>query len=493
MKIINYRFISYIFVFALFDAVFGIKLMAQSSGSLYMLPNNFYAQMLNPAFMRDDDATAFSVPALGGFSFQHSASFRISDLITVPEPGKPVLDFQHFYESGNRNNFVREDLAIPMFFYSKPWRKGRISFFYRENLVAYSKFKMDAVEFLINGNTTSEYQSFSSEKIKLFGAGYREFSFGYARKKNDKINIGGHFKVLFGSAFLETNQWSYAIETEPEGDVVTLNSLGNGDMSIPLPIELSQKSRILRVDGDGAVPKYFGAYKNPGIALDLGITYRKDDSNEFSATLLDFGGIWFRHNTVDLSQNEKYAFSGFDLSNSVRYPDTGTVNPFELFLNTKEEIRDVYRPVADTTKKFKNLTPKTIFSYTYKLSDAYWFGVTNQTAFRKNFVWNTLTVTAMQNGANFSIFENVNLYGTKSLTLGGGFQYEGKYAQVFLAAGNAIAFYHPANNKTFSLMLGLCFLLNHEKNEKSAAVKSHGIRKSGGKINPWLPFYREKN
>lgn len=442
--------------------------------------------------MRDDEATEFSLPALGGFSFQHAGSFKISDLIVIDDAGNPVIDFEHFYNTGNRNNFVREDLSIPLLFFSKPLKNSRISFYYRENMVAFSKFKMDAVEFLLNGNVTSEYQSFSTDEINLFSAGYREFAFGYAKKKNDKIDIGGHFKLLFGSAYLETENWSYNIETSADGSVVTLGSQGTGDMSIPLPIELSQTSRILKVNGDGAVKKYFGSYKNPGVALDLGITYKKDESNVFSASLLDFGGIWFSQNTVDLSQNEQLEFPGFNLTNAVRYPETGTVNPFELFLNTKEEIRDVYRPVADTARNFKGLSPKTILNYTYKLSDTYWFGLTNQTAFRKHFVWNTLTVTAMQNWTNFTVFENINLYGDKSLTLGGGIQYEGKFAQVFASADNIPAFYHPAANKTFSFSFGICFLLNHDKEEKASDNNTSGIRKSKGKIYPWRPFYRHK-
>lgn len=493
MKITNQEVIAVLFVFAFILLLGGKKSLAQNSGSLFMIPNNFYAQMLNPSFIRDDDATEFALPVFGGFSFQYSGSFKISDLITIDETGNPVIDFEHFYTTGNTNNFVREDIAIPMLFFSKPLRNARISFFYRENMIAYSKFKMNAVEFLLNGNVKPEYQSFSSEEIKLFGEGYREFSFGYARKKNNKIDIGGHFKILFGSAYLETENWSYNIETNPDGNSVTLGSKGTGGMSIPMPIELSEKSRILKVEGDGAVKKYFGSYKNPGIAVDLGITYKKDDSNVFSASLLDLGGIWYRNNTVDLSQNEQLDFPGFDLTNAVRYPESGYVNPFELFLNTKEEIRDVYRPVADTAKNFKGLSPKTVLNYTHKFSDKHWVGVTNQSAFRKNFVWNTLTLTAMQNWANLSVFENINLYGSKSLTLGGGIQYEGKFAQVFAVADNIPAFYHPAANKTFSMTFGICFLLNHEKDEKSSEGKNSGARKSKGKIYPWRPFYREIN
>ncbi len=487
----NFRILGSIFIISLLIVVFNNKPVAQISGSLFMLADNFYAQMANPSYMRYDEATAFAVPGLGGFSFRNSASFKISDLITVEEPGKPVIDFPHFYETGNRDNFIQEDLTFPLLFYSQSVKKGRISFYYRENLHAYTKFKMDAVEFLVNGNTKPEYRNFSSDEINGFGIGYREFSFGYAHQKNKKISIGAHFKVLFGSAFLEVDKWEYGIETSETGEVVKLISGGTGDMSIPVPFEISLNDRIMRVNGDGLVKKYFTSYKNPGAAIDLGATYNLNESSIFSVSILDLGGIWFNQNTVDLMQNEQLDFPGFDLTNAVRFPESGYVDPVQLFLDTKEEIRDVYRPVADTAKNIKFLTPKTVMHYTYKLSDRLWFGLTNQSEFRKNFVWNTFTLTAMQNGLNFSVFENINVHGKSSITLGGGIQYEGTFIQIFLAANNVVAFYHPANNKTFSFMFGMCFLLNHEKNRRSSEEKNKGIRKSKGKIYPWRPFYRE--
>ena len=263
-------------------------------------------------------------------------------------------------------------------------------------------------------------------------------------------------------------------------------------MSIPLPIEITENQRILKVNGDGAAAKYFGSYKNPGVAIDLGATYKIDELSTFSVSAVDLGGIWFKDNTVDLLQKENLDFVGFDITNAVRYPGEGYIDPLELMRSTKEEIRNVFRPIADSSRMIKTLSPKTILHYHYELSDFLWLGVTNQSSFRKNYVWNMLSLSAMQNWANLSVFENINLHGTSSVTFGGGIQYEGTYGQVFLAADNLSAFYHPANNKSFSLMFGFCFLLNHEKNIKWDKMNKNGRRKSKGKASEFLPFYLEK-
>lgn len=486
------RFILFCLTVLFFLLTSSVQLFGQYQGSLLMLRDNFHARMMNPSFLRDDEAIEIAVPVLGGFSFFHAANFKISDLITTRETGIPVLDFENFYQSGNTKNLTGETLYLPVFFFSKPLNRGRISFYMNEKMHAYSGFKMNAVEFALNGNIEPEYRKFSSDKIHVFGIGYRELAAGYAWRKNRKLTLGGHVKFLLGSAFIELNDWEYGVETAPEADQVILSSAGNGNMSIPVPIELSDNHRIIRVDGEGVVGRYFRSYRNPGLALDLGATFKIDKTKTFSAAVNDLGGILFHHNTVNLQQNEILTFRGFDLTNAVRYPESGTVNPAQLFLDTKEQIRDVYRPVADTAIRFKGLSPKIILNYTNRFTDWLSVGITNQTEFRRNFFLNLITVSAMQHGANISFFENLNFHSTGSLSIGGGFQYEARYFQVFLAAGNVMAFYHPAANKTFSLEGGLCFLLNHEKNQKPSSLKNKRGPDSKGEIYPWRPFYRVK-
>ena len=96
----------------------------------------------------------------------------------------------------------------------------------------------------------------------------------------------------------------------------------------------------------------------------------------------------------------------------------------------------------------------------------------------------------MQSWPNFSAFGNLNLHQANNVSVGGGFQYEGDFFQAFLATDNIFAFYHPANNKTFSVTAGVCILLNHKK-VRTAENDEKGIKKRKGKISPDLPYYKE--
>lgn len=467
---------------------------SQISGSLLMLPDNFYGQMLNPSYMRSDEATIIAVPGLAGISFSNQGNFKISDLIVINESGNPVIDFQHFYENANLINSINESFIIPLIYIGLPVKKGMVSFYYNENIKNFARFKIYTFDFLLDGNFPEEYRSFNTEELNLFTNGYREFAFGYARNFSKKIDVGIRFKILFGEIYANLNDWDYGLETSTTGQEVRMRAVGNGQLSVPFSVILSETQQIDIISGKSAVSKYFGAFQNPGLAIDFGATYFMDESNTFSFALRDIGGIWFRKNTYNLEQRGDYYFTGFDLTSAVQYPgESGYIYPSLSMLREKENIRKVFRPFADTTRFVENLSPKMAGHYQYKYSEELLFGITNQMVFRSKHFQNTFTLTSLQKQGIFSFFENVNFYGLEDVTIGGGIQLETKYFQAFFAADNLFAFYHPANQKTFSLSLGACILLNKEKDALSKGGKSKKIHSKSGKTSKEWPFFRNKN
>jgi len=199
------------------------------------------------------------------------------------------------------------------------------------------------------------------------------------------------------------------------------------------------------------------------------------------------GFVSFRSNAYNLAQGEKYTLIGFDLVSSIRYPEEPEFgNPNDSANVMKEMIREVYEPKLWESSYLVMMPLKSVLHYHYRYSDRHMFGITSQMAFQRNDFRSVLTLSSQQKWFNFSVFENVNLQGISGVTLGGGVQYEGDYAQVFVATDNILAIYHPAANKTFSLNFGVCFLLNHKKEQKIEKFKP-----GKGKISPYLPFHKE--
>ncbi len=462
----------------------------QINGSLFMLPNNFYAQMYNPGYMRTDKAIEISIAGLGGFSFMNDGSFKISDLITTPN-GSPVIDPVHFYENISEKNYFRQNATVPMAFVSFPLKKGVLSAYYKENASSVLKFKKDVIEFLVNGNTEPEYRNFNTDALTLISGGYREFAVGYTKKMNKKLVAGAHGKLLFGAAYFNADKWNYNIETSSDGSLIKFRAAGKGHLMVPLPVVLRADSTIYSIDTEDGFKKYMKAYQNPGFAVDLGINYRINKKSSFSASVRDLGIIWYNYNGMTLSENQKYDYIGFDLVHAVRFnEEPGYENPLYLIDLVKDSIRNVWHPKVIKSGFASALATKTILHYQYKSSELLSFGVTNQSAFQKNNFQNILTLTAMQSWPNFSVFENLNLHGSGNVSVGGGLQYEGDFFQAFLATDNIIAFYHPANNKTFTVTAGICILLNHRKEIDPEKQSKKGIPKRKGKISPELPYYK---
>jgi len=490
MKFIHHKYTTPTCLLIFISFLLSENINGQINGSLFMLPNNFYAQMYNPAYMRTDKAIEISFAGLSGFSFMNQGNFKISDLVTTPN-GSPVIDPVHFYENISQNSHIRQDISVPLAFFSFPLKKGVFNAYYKENISSALKFKKDLIDFLVNGNTEREYRNFSTDALNLISTGYREFAVGYTIKMNKKLDAGAYAKLLFGAAFLEADNWNFHIETSANGSLINLMADGDGYMMIPLPVTLRTDSTILRIDTKDVFSKYIKSYQNPGFAIDLGLNYRINSKNSFSASVRDLGMILYNTDAMTLYEYERYDYIGFDLVSAVRFnEEPGYEHPLYLIDLLKDSIRNVWHPKAVKSGFTSALATKTILHYQHKYSEKLSFGVTNQSTFQKNNFQNILTLTAMQSWPYFSVFENLNLHGASNVCVGGGFQYEGDFFQAFLATDNIIAFYHPANNKTFSVTAGICILLNH-KTEKDIYDNNKGIKKRKGKISPDLPYYKK--
>lgn len=455
-----------------------------------MLPNNFYAQMYNPAYMRTDKAIEISIAGLGGFSFINQGSFKISDLITTPV-GSPVIDPENFYNNIPNNNFFRQNLSVPMAFVSVPLNKGVFSFYYKENVSSVLKFKKDVIEFLINGNNKPEYQDFNTNAMSALTSGYREFSFGYATKKNKKLDVGIHAKILFGAALLDADNLNFGIKTAPDGNDISFVAGGKGNLMFPLPVRLRSDSTILSFEGDKVFSKYMKEYKNPGFAIDLGLNYQINEKDKISVSVRDLGLIWYKDKSMIMNWVGEYNYIGFDLIHAIRWPEEpGYVDPVRLIDLVKDSLRNTWHPKVVEESFAFGLGPKTMLHYQHDFSDFLSVGVTNQSTIKKNNFQNILTLSALQQWSYLSVFENVNIHGASDISIGGGIQYEFEYAQFFLATDNLIAFYHPANNRTFSVTAGICVLLNN-KREKEPKNKTGSFKKRKGKFSRELPYYKQ--
>lgn len=95
---------------------------------------------------------------------------------------------------------------------------------------------------------------------------------------------------------------------------------------------------------------------------------------------------------------------------------------------------------------------------------------------------NKLTFSAKQKFGSLSVFESVNIHNVNSVTLGAGLQWDASFFQLFFATDNIFAFYHSANQKSFTASFGISFLLRKRRIEKGIKRENmihgaHSLRK----------------
>jgi hypothetical protein len=479
MKIKKFSILNIIITLFILNPAFCDKAFSQSTGSLFMLQENFHSQILNPSYMRNDDALVISIVGLAGATVGNTGSFKISDIITENQFGKKIVNFEHFYDAQNAESNIVDWSSIPVVFVGIPLREGRLNFYFKEQVQSSVNFNTTVKEFPDFENI----KSYNTDDIVYSGMGYSELAVGYSRKINEIFTIGIRGKILFGATFLETEDWIYGVDATNNNQNLELTHKGTGKLVLPIKTKLDKKKMVRSIDGGNTLGKYLSSFQNPGLGVDLGATININEKSWLSVSATDLGAIWFRHNTMNIEQDTSYIFNADEI---IKYSKKGnTSNYFDsynLILNTKDDIPYLYRPYVDTTSFVQGLVAKTSVHYQYIFSDRLSFGATNQLAFYKKNILNILSVSSLQKRGNFSIFESVNLYGLSTITVGGGLQYEGRFGQIFASADNLLAVYQPINNKSFSFSVGISLLLNKPAEKKI----------SKGNFSPYFPFYENR-
>ncbi len=462
---------------------------SQNTGALFMLQDNYQAQILNPSFF-NEESVVFALPGLAGASFSNESNYKLTDLVYTTSSGQTVYDLGRFTLRGPSVNRTSIQAELPLFYFSFPAKKAVFSFYLKEHFNTTINFPMNSIAWFDNGNLPPVYQNFQSGKIDLDMLGFYEMGFGYGKRLNDQIRFGLRGKLLFGQMFMHMNNWNYGIQTSPDGRDVWLSSRGYGKASIPFPVTLDENGKFETIEVQGNQTDYF-KLRNPGLAVDAGITIDIDEKKQFSASITNLGFIFFGDNTWDLYQNDTYHYQGLDISNSTnsKWRESGYVYPFYTMMFTKDSLRDVFKPVVNSRKLVYAPSPQLYLHYQYKYSDDFSVGLTNHTVFQSAFLLNTLSVNALKQVGNFSFVGDLSLHRVSSVSVGGGFQWDTRFTQLFFFTDNFLAIYHPAAQKSFAFTFGMNFRFGKKNNNKGGLKQGKYSRK--GEISKYFPFYRK--
>ena len=298
--------------------------------------------------------------------------------------------------------------------------------------------------------TTFDFSPLCSQAIM-----YKQFRIGYSHKLNDRLTVGMNIKPLFGQFALKTDIQSFELRTRE--NQFNLEAKGNVYSSLPVDVITDAKGKIedvklkykdpdapddynandwLQDNGGDLFADYGLAFHNPGIAFDLGASYRIDERLTVSASLNNLGFISWKEDLNSISFDGKYKFNGlyFDLSKDDEIED--------LFQNLVDSISGAmdYKVKDD---RFKTVLPPLLYAgASYRLTESLSVGFLSRSVFWKNCFRQSFNLSAYYQPYSFVAFNAGATWQVKSnVFLGGGMTFLLGPLQIYVLVDHVPVFY----------------------------------------------------
>lgn len=405
-------------------------------------------QSFNPA-ISPDSKMYIQLPVVSNFGINfRTAGFAYQDLIHQHPvyPDSLQLDFNGFLDKIKKNNSLMTNINTNILGFGFQVKENYFYFNMSLNVESKFSFSKGLFDFIANGTDMSE------QNVNLLGGrmidatAYLTTAFGYSREVNDKLTLGGSFKIYNGIANVRSNK----TELNLEFDGNNITGYGNVDINTSFVFGRFKSAGSL-IDGDddfdfesadgGDIVK--NLMKNKGFGVDFGAVYKYNDDMTFSASIVDFGFIkWKTNSTAIKSKNpgERVEFSGIN----------------STYDNIGDDIDDYFDEMEDSIKRAFDLGVEDLGSYTTMVPVKLYLGYSWQ--FEKNMYLNALYRGRFISGG----YEN-------SLSLN--YTYKNGFFQI--SAGNTIN--HRFFNPGIYLGLGNIFYMGADYSKSVNLAKTKGL------------------
>lgn len=220
------------------------------------------------------------------------------------------------------------------------------------------------------------------------GAAWAEIGLGHSRKINERLRVGATLKVLVGVGGFSTNIKDAHLELgENSWNAVVDAELKSNIKGLRYKQKFNEDTRRNYVNGFDMDD--FGPVGGFGAAVDLGAVYKLNNDWEFSASLLDLGGISWSE-TAEASTDGPQQVRTDEYSFNVDNNDTW--DKFSDNLSMLYQLEDK----GNTGSRFTGIgaTLNLAAQYTFPLYRRLKFGALSSTRFNGPFTWTEMRVSA---------------------------------------------------------------------------------------------------
>lgn len=445
--------------------IFSLSLMifsysyAQKNLSLYNLRGTPQAFTVNPAFL-PKSKIYISLP-LGMMNFGVTNSgFSFNDLFTKRDDDSLVFNTEKVINGLDKTNFVAFESNVEIFGLGLKLSDTYFNFTVNSKLQTNFVYPKDVLKLAFEGNG----KSFIGQRASLDGLGinlnaFTEFAFGVSKEINDKLSVGGRFKLISGIANFNTRETNLGLTTDPTTFALTID--GSAEINSSNLSQFMNDSTSSSGDLVKDMTSSFFNFANKGLGLDLGATYKIDDKFSVNASIVDLGTIHWNTNVTSYKTNNfNFTFEGFDLAN---YGQDST----DIAEQMRDTIPKVFNYEENNDPYTTSLYTKIYLGGNYQINKSINAGAVLLNEFVKGKYNPSFSLSINASLKNWlSATLNYSIMNKTFANIGAGVSLKGGPVQFFIMSDNILAFINPLNARTFHICGGMSIFIK-EKREKT--------------------------
>lgn len=383
-------------------ALLSITTSAQQQSTVYFmnLPQN---HLLNPA-LRPTNGFYLGLPAMSGVNFNFNTNFiGFSDVFRVSAAGDSVISVLHpdfdtegFLEKIKKANYIAPDVNIQTF--GLGFSAGKDLYVFvdiNEKITSNVTLPGDIFELALAGNEGFVGKTIDMTSLDAGMMYYREIAAGFSKDINQSLRIGVRGKVLMGIASLSVDNRYMGIEVLEDYSHKMMTDL-TVNISGPVTVALNADNGIDSVTVDDSRfedPGFWLNGGNMGFGVDVGAVYRLTNKITLSAAVNGFGIINWDSDITNLTAENEFLFSGFDLSEVI----DGTREFEEMAEELLDSLKNSF-VVSDESKPFRTVLPGVFtLGVSYNLNRSVSIGFVSSNMLREGKIRSSLMLSANAN------------------------------------------------------------------------------------------------
>lgn len=376
----------------------------QTNNSLYYMDNLPQASKLNPARMPNCN---FYIN-LPNVAFKTISDIGPQQFITHDNVVNDTLRMPYYNEDLWNNFMDKLNDPISLMFETEVgmgfgFRAGRGYWHFdvsERNIISVNLAK-DILT--LNNLGQGQHKDFST--MSIHATAFLQSGIGYAREINQNLSVGGKIKLLKGAVNAQAVINKFDLHTSVEQWQVNADAVAN--LSFPIRFETDADGNITgvndsllkNIDLDFA-RKMASPLVNFGTAIDLGVEYKLLPKLHLSASLIDFGKIWWNYEVSNISAKGDVTFDGIkDVDNAYFLDDEDEVE--EFFQEFGDSLLNLISTPYTNNNYSTNLAPKLYIGAEYLLNDVFSVGVLSNTTFYRKKTMQSIMFSANANFYHF--------------------------------------------------------------------------------------------